>query len=227
MTAEREDLMLARAREIAEDDVPGLAEEVTGILGQARAARVDPDGLAGLTGAAIALGADQMAVYTAGSPQHKPHRDETEFMEAVAEAEDGVAEVIAQLTDLHDIAQDALAKAQAELRALQEAARRATERRASGGWAAEGSWGSVSYMPDADEEKADIAECERRIRMCEGALQIVNALLPHLRHALTRLRAVPDDLSDTYRAAYDLVRSGSPLPKDGDWFGEPDAEMAS
>jgi hypothetical protein len=226
MTAQHESRLFARAREMAEDDVPGVAWEVTGILGAARAARVDPDGLGGLTGAAIALGADQIKVYTAGPPLYKPHRDETEFMEAVAGAEDGVNEAIAQARRLQDDARAALQQAEADLAAGRDEARQEAER-ATGGFHVEGTWGQIDYTPLTKDLDKEIADAEERIRLCRGTLQILDLLLPRLRYALTRLQAVPDDLSDTYRAAYDLVRSGSPLPKDGDWFGEPDAEMAS
>lgn len=226
MTAERERRLISRAREIAEEDMAELAADVTGILGAARAARVDPDGLGGLTGAAIALGADQMKVYTAGPPLYKPHRDETEFMEAVTEAEDGVNEAIAQARRLQDDARATLQQAEADLAAAREEARQEAER-AKGGFHAEGNWGEIDYTPLAKDLDKEIAEAEERIRLCRGTLQILDVLLPRLRYAVTRLQAVPDDLSDTYRAAYDLVHSGSPLPRDGDWFGEPDAEMAS
>src|SRR5690348_15210797 len=82
MNAEYERALLTRAHTLT--DTGDLAEEVTSILGGARAARVDPDALPALAAAALALGTDSLAVYRA-----EVHRfaDDTEFAAAVEEAQ--------------------------------------------------------------------------------------------------------------------------------------------
>jgi hypothetical protein len=189
--------VLTRARELAED-VEELGEAVTAILGRARAARVDPDALGGLTGAAIALGQDRTAVYRAGPPEHKPHRADAEFLSELAEAAEDAGELLAQAAQLEREAQQALDVALAAL-----AAARAMPAR-------------------TEDEAAARAEAIRaaaeRVSLARAAQRLACQLAQNLGHALRRLEAVPEDLGDTYRAAYDLIRRGGQLPADGDWL---------
>src|SRR6266702_3596863 len=120
MSADHEWRLLARAEELADTD--DLAETVTCILGGARAARLDPDALGGLTGAALALGEDSRAVYTAGSRGRAAARfaDDREFVGAVADAEDDIAERLQAAGNLMGETAAALSTARAGL----DAARR-------------------------------------------------------------------------------------------------------
>ena len=82
--------LLARARELA--DLGELAETVTGILGGGRRSGLDPAALGGLVGAATALGAAGLAVYTAGGGPGTGYASEGEFLSALADAEYDIAE---------------------------------------------------------------------------------------------------------------------------------------
>jgi hypothetical protein len=188
----------ARVRELAGDDVAELAAEVIMILGQARAARLDPDALGGLVGAAFALGGDQLTIYTAGPPLHTPHRDDASFLEAVAEAADGIAEALAQAKELQREAATALASA---LAALDEAR-------------------AMPTGTDAQDTNraAALMEAAQRVAAARDADYAARTLARHLERAQLRLVAVPEDLGDTYQAAYDLIRGGGRLPADGDWL---------
>ena len=82
MSADGELQLLAWARELA--DLEELAATVTGILGGARNAGLDPDALGGLVGAAAALGADSIAVYAAGKASTGQYGDEHQFLAGVS-----------------------------------------------------------------------------------------------------------------------------------------------
>jgi hypothetical protein len=107
-----DDQIISRAHGLAED-VDETGGEVTVILGGARAARLDPDALTGLTGAALALGQNPMEVYAAGPPLYDPHRTDGDFLAAVSDAEDETAEIIAQAKRLQEETEAALREARA------------------------------------------------------------------------------------------------------------------
>jgi hypothetical protein len=121
MTASHERALLARARELADATHElGDAIAVT-VLGGARTAGLDPAAYAPLTGAALALGADRIAVYRALGPAH---RNDVAFLSAVADAEDDardlfhavgslVEQVTAALNEAHEDLDDEDATARA------------------------------------------------------------------------------------------------------------------
>ncbi len=218
MSAECERRLLARAEEL--DETSEIAETVTGVLGGARAARLDPDALGGLTGAALALGEDSRAVYTAGSSGRAAARfaDDREFVGAVADAEDDIAERLQAAGNLMGETAAALSTARAGL----DAARRQLT--------------SARAMPVGDpcrgchaaraaaiaEAEARIMDCQERAALCQAALDVLGPLLARLLHALARIRAVPPDLGETYESVYRLLRRGGAMPFDGDWLtGQP------
>ena len=219
MSAECERRLLARAEEL--DETSEIAETVTGILGAARAARLDPDALGGLTGAALALGEDSRTVYTAGSGGRAAARfaDDGEFVGAVADAEDDIAERLQAAGNLMGETATGLSSARAGL----DAARRQLT--------------SARAMPVGDPcrgchaaraaaiagAEARIMDCRERAALCEAAaLDVLGPLLARLRHALARIRAVPADLGETYESVYRLLRRGGAMPFDGDWLtGQP------
>ena len=190
--------LLARARELA--DLGETAETVTGILGGARRAGLDPDALGGLVGAATALGVDGVTVYAAGRGPGARYASEGEFLTVLADAEDDIAERLKAAGRLHDQTVTALDSA---LDAL-DAAR---------------------AMPTSDPcdgchgfKAAAIAEAEARVRSCEDAIEILEPLGGQLRHALARIRAVPSDFGETYESVYSLIRRGGAMPHQGRWI---------
>jgi hypothetical protein len=198
--------LLARAQEL-EQDMPEVAETVTGILSGARAARVDPDALNGLVGAAFALGADQIAVYQAGTNGEPAYGDESEFMAAVAEAED----------DAEDLRRAAM-RLRAEVVAARGLARLA--------------YASAFLMPVLTAEqrrqrREALDKAQLRIDTCNEALDILADMISRLDYALRRLGAVPSDLGDTYESVYDLIRHGGVMPYDGDFIAGPAQEGAA
>ena len=201
MSADHEWRLLARAEELADTD--DLAETVTCILGGARAARLDPGALGGLTGAALALGEDGRAVYAAG-PRGlmSAFADDAEFLGAVAEAEDEVAGLLAAARKLQAEAATAVAAA----RAAHAAAR---------------------AMPSGTAEQAGaraaaLADAAGRIALARDAVQVTGTLAGRLERAACRLAAVPEDLGETYEAVYALLHRGGVMPKDGDWLSGDD-----
>lgn len=206
MSTDYERRLLARARELA--DVGELAETVTGILGGARAAGLDPDALGGLVGAATALGADSLTVYTAGRGIRSPFPDEGAFAAAVGDAEDDIAERL-----------QAAGRIQEQVIAAIDAAMDALE--------------SAQAMPVRDpcdgchgRRAAAIDAARKRIALCEDTIIIVDALTRRLAHALARLRAVPGDLGETYVSVYNLVRRGGSMPHEGRWITGQEAATA-
>jgi multidrug efflux pump subunit AcrA (membrane-fusion protein) len=209
MSAEHERQILARAREL--DGTGDLAEEVTSILGGARAARLDPDALSGLTGAALALGEDGMRAYRAEGARF---RDDREFLEAVAEAEDEISGHAAAVRQLGREAAAALRQALADLDA---ARRRLAGARAMPAREPCNGCHDVKAAAIAAAE-AEVAECQERAALCEAAGEILAPLAARLRHALRRIGAVPEDLGETYESVYRLIRRGGVMPRDGDFL---------
>jgi multidrug efflux pump subunit AcrA (membrane-fusion protein) len=209
MSAEHERQLLARARELA--DTEDLAEEVTSILGGARAARLDPDALGGLTGAALALGEDGARVYRAGTARF---RDDRGFIEAVTEAEDEISGHLAAARQLQHESAAALRQALADLGAArrQLAAARAMATHDP----CDGCHDAKAAAIAAAE--AEVAECQERAALYEAAEEVLAPLAGRLRHALRRIGAVPEDLGETYESVYRLIRRGGVMPADGDFL---------
>jgi hypothetical protein len=194
--------LLARAELLA--DVSDLAGIVTGILGRARRAGLDPGALGGLTGAALALGEDGQTIYMAGSERGRGRAggfaDEREFASAVVDAEDDIAERLREALRLRSqVLAARFAARLALIAAYAMPARTAAERQARA-------------------EAIDAAK--ERLALCAAALEILRMLTAQLRRALARLRAVPSDLGETYESVYNLIRrSGhAAMPYDGEWI---------
>ena len=198
MSADYERQLLARARELA--DFGELAEEVTAILGGGRRAGLDPDALGGLVGAAATLGAAGIKVYAAGKGPGTRYAGEGEFLGALADAEDDIAERLKAAGRLHDQAVTALDSA---LDALEAARAMRT------GEPCDGCHG---------RKAAAIADAEARVRLCEAAIEILEPLAARLRHALARIRAVPSDLGETYESVYNLIHRDGVMPYEGRWI---------
>jgi hypothetical protein len=96
-TVAHETSLLAQARELA-----GAAAELGGsiaavLLGGARAAGLDPAAYAPLTGAALALGAGQLTVYSATGTAYP---DDRHFLADVCDAEDDARDLLYAATTL-------------------------------------------------------------------------------------------------------------------------------
>jgi hypothetical protein len=193
--------LLARAEELAAE-LGEVAVTVTGILAGARAARVDPEALGGLVGAAFALGADQISVYSAGAKGEPPCGDETLFANQVSDAEDDVDDLLKAARRLRGKVRDARATARLALAAAYLLPTRTAEQRA--------------------RRAEAIARARERIATCEAALAVLAFAIDHLKYARRRLRAVPSDLGETYESVYNLIRAGGRMngrmPYDGDFI---------
>ena len=207
MSAGYELTLLRRARVLA--DLSDLAEDVVRILGGARGAGLDPAALGGLVGAAYALGANPIAVYTAGRRIRRGgYPTEREFVADLAAAEDDTADRLRAVSRLQA---DTVAAMDAALEALEEAKAMPVREPCKG---------------CHDARDAAIAAAEARITVCERVAAITDPLAARLAHALRRLRAVPADLGEVYESVYRLVRQGGVMPFAGRWISGEDPRTA-
>jgi hypothetical protein len=198
MISDSERRLVARAEEL--DDTSELAETATGILGGGRAAGLDPDALSGLTGAALALGADSLTVYAAGTRRGPAQRfgDEGAFITAVADAEDDIDDQLRAAARLRAEVSTALAAAEAALAAA---------------------YAMPSRTPaETAARQAAIAAATERVENCEYARDLLDVLTARLCRALTRIRAVPEDVGEVYESVYRLLHRGGVMPHEGGWL---------
>ena len=209
MTADHERRLLARAHAL--DDLEDLAEEVTAVLGGARAARVDPDALPGLTAAALALGADSLAVYRAEDPRYA---DDSQLAASVADAEDEIGSQLAAVRRLGSEIEDAARTADGDLRAARAAltAARAMATSAPCNGCHRARAAAITAA------QAAIADAEEHAAICDTAATVARRAAAHLTIALTHIRRVPDDYGDTHEPVIGHRQAGRVLPTDGDWL---------
>jgi len=225
MSADCERLLLARARDLA--DLSDLREEVLACLGAARHAGLDPEALAGLTGAALALGATSTTAWSAGSGWTGTHPDERQFLAHLAAIGDDLDEHAAaagrlgwQATAALETARSDLAAATGQLadarRALAAAYGMPVGDPCDGCHAAKAA--AITAAQTAVHEAAGaVRDGQTRTAICEDITNALPGLQRRLAHARTRLQAVPADLGDTYQAVYQLIRRGGVLPYQGRW----------
>jgi hypothetical protein len=201
MSADTERALLARAEDLADTD--DLAEAVTGILGRARGNRLDPDALSAVTGAALALGADSVTVYRA---EGEPYGLDTDYAEAVDDAEDEIAARAAEVADARDEAGDAC---QAAHDALEEARDDLAEARDMP--VDRPCTGCHDDRREAiDDAKEAIADARDRIGCAKAAIAALDDAAEKLQRALTCIRrAVPDLGEFTNRSLSTWTRAGS------------------
>jgi hypothetical protein len=214
MTADTERALLARAEDLADTD--DLAETVTGILGRARGNRLDPDALTAVTGAALALGADSVTVYRA---EGKPYDFDTDYAEAIDDAEDEIADQLAAVTEARDEAEDARTAAHDALDEarddLAEARDMPVDRPCTGC--------HDDRREAIDEAKEAIVDARERIGYAEAAIAELDDAAEKLERALTCIRRALPDLGEVYEPVYEHVDAGRVMPKDGDFItGEGD-----
>jgi hypothetical protein len=207
--------LLTRAEVL--EDTGDLAQAVLGVLAGAQAAGVDPDAMTSLTAAIRVLDPGASTRYDAGSQEDRRpgggYASDTEFLEAIAAAEDDVRERLREVQQLQEQAAAAMDAAQAALDdarvALAAALAMATRDPCKGCHGAK-----AAAIAAAD---AAIAEAERRIGLCEAAAGILDPLAGRLQAALHRLRQVPHDLGEVYEIVIEFIRSGGRLPVYARW----------
>lgn len=186
--ADRSEALAEEARELGQD--------IAGIHAAAWRARVDPDATGGLAGAATALWAPTTALFSRGKPMPSDRvmAGQTEDREIEA------GELFRAAGQLRTGATSALAAAGAALAAAMEAGRNA--------------------RTDAERAGAARQEAAARAAMadCEVALEILGEVMSRLGYAIGSLQRVPEDLAETYEAAYRLLDAGGRLPRDTDFL---------
>lgn len=209
-----EDLLLARAEELA--DIADIADAVREIITGAEGAGADRAAV--LPGLAAALhildDAAGPVTYNPGTAQDRypgtGYASDAELLEAVSDAEDDIRERAHETGDCQDQVVHALDRATADLDAA--------KRQLAAAYAlavhhpCRGCHGHKQAAIDAAQTAVN--DAERRIRVCEDAAEILDALAAgRLAQALGKLRQVPADLGDVYALVYDFIRRGGKLPR--------------
>ena len=191
-----EEQLLTRVETI--DDTGELVQAVTAILAGAQGAGVDPAAVTSLARAAQALDPGADTRYDAGGKEDRHpgsrYRSDSEFLEAVSQADDDVRERLRDVQQLRDQVATALDAAQAALDAAYTMPVREP---------CTGCHGA---------REAAIADAERRIGLCEAAAEILDPLAERLQAALGHVRQVPQDLGEVYELVYEFIRKGGKLP---------------
>lgn len=162
------------------------------------AAGVNPQATGGLLGAALALTDGQAGAVLWDAD--KPCESDRAFLEAAAELEGAVAELLGHATRL---ARDCRAAWEG---ACEQAGR------AAAGLEAESPQASAAAQAALDAARPVIADCE-------AALEVIDGCGSRLAYAANCLRKVPGDLASTYETPYQHVRDGGTLPYSGDFLG--------
>ncbi len=160
---------------------------------------MDPDVSAGLAGAAVALGAPTTSLYSA----KRPMPDDRSLVTAAEDHEMTAAEQAHEAARQHAACSRALDRAYQAHRDAMALLR-----------AAEAGEANVQVHP----LRAHIHDLEQHIADCEMALETLGDLAARLAYAAGCLQRVPGDLTETYEAAYRLLRFGLRLPADGDFL---------
>lgn len=181
----------SRAEALA--DTEDLANELAEAAGRCHATGLDPDVYRGLIVATVLFG-------------ERPKR-------GLAWANDAeMVETIEDLTDQARIRADEVRQFKAEVEAALDSARLTLEA-AKRDLAAAGSDRERAHAR-ARADRARAAITERA-----AALEVLADTDDRLAAVLPRLLAVPDELGDTYAAAYETLGRGHRLPYDGRFLG--------
>jgi hypothetical protein len=198
------------------DETSELATAVVVILAFASGAGVDPRAVVSLRAAVAAL--DPAGGYGSDS----------EFLEAVSDAEDQVRDWIRDTSQLNeqiiaaaDRAQDDLERARRDLEAAQAALAAAcampTRRPCDGCHSAKAAAIAAAEAAIAAAEER-IRDATRRIAICEDIAEILDPLGRRLQAALQALRQVPHNLGEVYELVYEFIRRGGKMPRLGRWI---------
>jgi hypothetical protein len=226
-----EEQLHARAEML--DETSELATAVVVILAFASGAGVDPRAVVSLRAAVAALDpAGGAPGYEAGSRADRTpgggYGSDSEFLEAISDAEDQVRDWIRDASQLNeqiiaaaDRAQDDLERVRRDLEAAQAALAAAyampTRRPCDGCHSGKAAAIAAAEAAIADAEER-IRDAARRIGVCEDAAEILGPLGRRLRAALRALRQVPHDLGEVYELVYEFIRRGGKMPRLGRWI---------
>ncbi len=208
--------LLGQAYEAA--DLDDVTEHVLGILAGARRAGLDPRITAGLSSAAVGLGAPSLAITSAGrgrSARVGAHVDDAHFLEDLSDAAD---EITGQLEDVSSRAAQAAAaraRARSDLRQAEQALAAAQAMKVT--WPCGGC--HTARAAAENQARAAMSDASGRVAAFDDILAVVKPAARRLTFAKARLAEVPEDLAETYEPLYDIVhRPGGRLPLDGRWI---------
>jgi hypothetical protein len=226
-----EEQLHARAEML--DEAGELAAAVTAITAGASGAGVDPRAIIGLRAAIRALDpAGGPPGYQAGSRTGRPpgsgYGSDSEFLEAVSDAEDQTRDRLRDAGQLQEQVIAALDKAHADLdhayrdlqavrQALAAALAMPTRKECDGCHARKAAAITAAEAAIADTEER-IRDATRRIGLCEDTAEILDPLTRRLQAALQALRQVPHDLGEVYELVYAFIRRGGKMPRLGRWI---------
>src|SRR6266571_350560 len=198
-------------------DLAEVADHVLGILAGARRAGLDPRITAGLSGAAVGLGAPSLAITTAGrdrSSRLGVHVDDAHFLEDLASAAEEITDQLEDVSSRAAQATAARARARSDLQRAEQALAAAQARKVTTPCT-----GCHRARDEAeDQARAAMSDASGWISACDDILDVVAPAARRLGYARDRLAEVPEDLAETYEPLYDIVhRPGGRLPDDGRW----------
>jgi len=215
------------------DETGELAAAVTAILAGASGAGVDPRAITSLRAALAALDpAGGAPGYQAGSRTDRHpgsgYDSDSEFLEAVSDAEDQIGDWVHDMNQIHEQVTAALTEAHADRERGQrdlETARQdlaaayamPTKKDCDGchGRKAAAITAAEAAIAGAEERIRDAA---RRVGICEDTAEILDPLTRRLHAALHALRQVPHDLGEVYELIYQFIRRGGKMPHLGRWI---------
>jgi chromosome segregation ATPase len=181
----------ARAEHLADTEETG--DTLADIAGRCHATGLDPDVYRPVIVATITLGR---------RPKRGPAwANDVELVETVEDVTDEFRAIAAAVNAFNAEVTQALEQAEHNLAAAQRDLRSARD------------------DDEAASARAAVAEAQRTIADCMEALEILADAGQRLAFVLAKLLAVPDELGDTYAAAYETVRRGHRLPHDGRFIG--------
>ena len=225
-----EEQLHARAETL--DETGELAAAVTAILTSASGAGVDPQALTGLRAAIAALDpAGSPPGHQTGSPGRHlggGYRSDSDFLEAVSDAEDQIRSWLRDASQLQDQVTVAAGQAYHERERAQrdlDGARRAlaaayampTRDPCTGCHPAKAA-AIADAAAAADDATERISHAVRRISICQATAQILDPLTGRLQAGLQALSQVPHDLGEVYELIYQFIRSGGKMPRFGRWI---------
>jgi hypothetical protein len=225
-----EEQLHARAEML--EETGDLAAAVTTILSGASGAGVDPHAITGLRAAIAALDpAGSPPGHPAGSPGRHPgcgYGSDSEFLEAVSDAEDQIRGWLRDASQLQEQVTGAAGQAHAERENAQrdlDAARQALAAAyampigdpCTGCHPAKAA-AITDASAAADGASERISHAARRISVCQDAVEILDPLTRRLHAGLQALMQVPQDLGEVYELIYQFIRSGGKMPRFGRWI---------
>ncbi len=208
--------LLGQAQEAA--DLNEVTDHVLGLLSGGRRAGLDPRITAGLSSAAVGLGAPSLAITSAGrawSPQMGTYINDAHFLEDLAAAADEIADQLEDLSARAAQAATARDRARADLRRAEQALAAAQAMKVT-----QPCTGCHAARAAAEDlARAAMTGASGRVSACDDILAVVTPAARRLAFAQDRLAEVPGDLADIYEPLYDVVhRPGGRLPDDGRWI---------